>query len=104
MMIDRRTFLLGTALGATIPAAAKLLEWASAVPPHASMMPRLAPGQPDVDPTAMNANLFRIAGWDHCDAIASDHSTAASSDFSARDTGGEPVLISLNQAWRAAWR
>ena len=80
MMIDRRTFIIqGATLLATAPALAVVLPGSSA-----AQTPLMTGA--GTDETSI---LFKIDGWDACDAEVS--------------TGNE-VWLRINQSWRAAWR
>ena len=80
MMIDRRTFILqGATLLATAPALAGVLPRSST-----TQTPLMTGARADANPV-----LFKIDGWDHCDAKASN---------------GNEVWIRINQSWRSAWR
>lgn len=80
MMIDRRTFLIqGATLLATVPALAILLPDEST-----AQTPLMTGAEADENPI-----LFKIDGWDCCDAQVSN---------------GNEVWLRINQSWRAAWR
>jgi hypothetical protein len=85
MMIDRRSFIQCTALLATIPALAALHPLSSIA--EGPLLPGPSPRAPDT--THANDVVFKIDGWDHRDAKASN---------------GNEVLIRIDQSWRAAWR
>ncbi len=85
MMIDRRSFIQCTALLATIPALAALYPLSSMA--EAPLLPGLSPNAADT--TDANFVVFKIDGWDHCEA---------------KDSNGNEVLIRINQSWRTAWR
>jgi hypothetical protein len=89
MTIDRRTFLLGTGLAATVPVFAGLVSLPA-------MSQRLEARPPDELPPA-NATgpgiraegvVFGIAGWGPGD----------------KAPDADTVLFSVNQAWMSAWR
>ncbi len=104
MMVNRRTFILGTALVATAPTVAKLLELSSTAKSDQTMLPVLSPPQPAADRIDSTRNLFRIDGWERRDDDAIDGSTLAVSHPPTHVPADEQVLISLNRSWRAAWR
>jgi hypothetical protein len=104
MVIDRRTFILSTPLVATVPVFATLLSLSPTVPLRSSALPGLSPLQLTTDKTDTNCELFRIDGWDRCDASATAGSTTAASDRAILDPTEGPVLIRINRSWRAAWR
>jgi hypothetical protein len=80
MMIDRRTFMVqGVTLLATAPALAIVLPSAST-----AQTPFIT-----VDGADENFVVFKIDGWDHCEAKASNENE---------------VRFRMNQSWRAAWR
>ena len=85
MTIDRRSFIQRTALLAAIPALAALYPLASIA--EAPLPPGLSPQAADT--TDANFVVFKIDGWDPCDA---------------RVSSGNEALIRINQSWRAAWR
>lgn len=85
MTIDRRSFLQGTALLAAIPTLAALYPLSSmAEAPQPPVLSPQAAGTTDANPV-----VFKIDGWDHCAAKASNENE---------------VLIRINQSWRASWR
>jgi hypothetical protein len=85
MMIDRRSFIQCTVLAAATPTLATLFPLAPMA--EASLVP--GPSPEAADPTTANCVVFKIDGWDHCDAELS--------------TGSE-VWIRINPSWRSAWR
>jgi len=101
-MIDRRTFIVRTARGATTAAFVYLLplSWAQA---HAPLLPSagssLAAGKAD-----RNGVLFKIDGWDRCEDLATDGAKISSADPVTNRTTDNQVLITINQSWRTAWR
>jgi hypothetical protein len=85
MTIDRRSFIQRTALLAAIPTLAALYPLSSTA--ETPLPPALSPqaaGTTDPNPV-----VFKIDGWDHCDAKVSNENE---------------VLIRINQSWRATWR
>lgn len=78
MMVDRRTFIQGATLLAT---ASALAAW---LPRSSTTQTRIAGSETDVNPV-----VFKIDGWDRCDA---------------KGLTGNEVLIRINQSWRTAWR
>jgi hypothetical protein len=80
MMIDRRTFIIQ---GATLLAAAPAL--AVSLPGSSTAQTPLVTGAGAEE----NSILFKIDGWDHCEAEVSN---------------GNEVWLRINQSWRAAWR
>jgi len=80
MMIDRRTFIIeGATLLATAPALAGVLPRSST-----TQTPFVTGVRADA-----NSVLFKIEGWDHCDAKASN---------------ANEMWIRIHQSWRSAWR
>jgi hypothetical protein len=79
-MIDRRTFIIH---GATLLAAAPAL---AVLPPGPSIAqtPLMTRAGAEGNPF-----LFKIDGWDACDAEVSNENE---------------VWLRINQSWRAAWR
>lgn len=103
MMIDRRTFIQGTALVATAPVLAELLSLSSSVQPHASPLPGSLSPQLAAR-TDKNCVVFRIHGWDSCDDVPASGATIASTDPVTNQPAGDQMWISINQSWRTAWR
>jgi len=85
MRIDRRTFIQGAALVATTSAFAALSPPSSVM--QASLVPAQSPSADDA--TDAQSIVFKIHGWDYCDAEVSNESE---------------VWIRINQSWRSAWR
>lgn len=82
MLIDRRTFVQGTALIAV----GDLLSLSSNVRGYASAFPASVPTLMAVGATGPQ-HVFKVDGWDRlCDSL------------------GDEVFIRVNQAWRTAWR
>jgi hypothetical protein len=80
MMIDRRTLIIhGATLLAAAPALAVLLPG-----PSIAQTPHMTRAGADE-----NSILFKIDGWDACDAEVSN---------------GNEVWLRINQSWRVAWR
>jgi len=88
MIIQRRTFLLGTGLIAALPALA------SVKPPLPATRKRSSLPSP-ADASPVTDRVFRIDGWSHPE-------DAQVEDTQGRDGG--PVWISINQSWRTVWR
>jgi hypothetical protein len=86
MMIDRRTFLVGSACVA-VPAVVNLLSPLTLVPDSLSPQPA----------SDANGLTFGIAGWSRPDDGASEGPVSS-------DPGHDQVWISISQSWRAAWR
>ena len=81
-MMDRRIFIQGAALVATVPAIANLLLPSSIAPSNPRSLPvHFAPAQ-----AAADTPLVKIHGWDCC----TDNDSQA--------------VIRMTQSWRAAWR
>ena len=104
MTIDRRTFILRTALFGTAAAVANFLSMSSTVQALASPLP--GPLTTELIAGGMDRNcvVFKIDGWDRCDEKAIDDSTAALSDSVTNDPADDKVLIRINQSWRTTWR
>jgi hypothetical protein len=104
MTIDRRTFILRTALFGTAAAVANSLSMSSTVQALASPLP--GPLTTELIAGGMDRNcvVFKIDGWDRCDEKAIDDSTAALSDSVTNDPADDKVLIRINQSWRTTWR
>jgi len=103
MIVDRRTFIVSTALGATAAGLANLLPLSptlrASLPP-ATLLATL-PGRE----TDRNGVVFKIAGWDCCDAVAMDGSNTATPESVANDpTTDDKVFIRIGLSWRATWR
>jgi len=80
MIVDRRTFMIqGATLLATVPALAVVQPCEST-----AQAPPMTGARGD-----KNAVVFKIDGWDYCDAEASK---------------GNEVYLRINQSWRTAWR
>jgi hypothetical protein len=82
MVIDRRGFMQGAALIVV----GNLLPLSSDIRSYASPSPGFAPTESAVNGTAANL-VFRVNGWD-C----------------LGDSTGDEIFLSVNQAWRTAWR
>jgi hypothetical protein len=81
-MMDRRIFIQGAALVATVPAIANLFSPSSATPSNPEPLPvHSAPAQGPAEST-----LLKIHGWDCC----TDNDSQA--------------VIRITQSWRTAWR
>jgi hypothetical protein len=104
MIIDRRTFILSTALATAAQALAMLPSLLSAVRSHASLLPDSFPPQSPASETDMSCLVFKIDGWDRCGGIAIDGATTAPADLAINDPAGDQMWISINQSWRTAWR
>jgi hypothetical protein len=85
-MMDRRIFMQGAALVATVPAIANLLSLASATPSNTPLNPAPLPGQSAPPQAAAACAPLKIHGWD-CE---SDNDSQA--------------VIRITQSWRTAWR
>jgi len=104
MIVDRRTFILRTALGTTAAAIAALLPLSPTAPAHASLLPSPLPTTLRAGGTDRNCLVFKIDGWDSCDDLAMDGSNTAPADSMINDPAGDRVLIRINQSWRTTWR
>jgi hypothetical protein len=104
MIIDRRTFVQGTALVATAPILVNLLSVSSTARSPASLLPATFPPQSPASETDMSCLAFKIDGWDRCGDISIDSATKVSADAVTDDPAGGQVWISINQSWRTAWR
>jgi hypothetical protein len=82
MLIDRR----GSMQGAALIAVSNLLPLSSDIRSYASPSPDIAPIEGGVIGTAANP-IFRVNEWD-----------------SLGDSTGDEIFVSVNQAWRTAWR
>src|SRR5271165_3672756 len=100
MIVDRRTFIVRTALGAAAAALANLSPPFSTVQGHASLLPSPVPASIAATATGRNSVVFKIDGWDSCGDIAIDASKFSSADFMGNDPAGDRVWISMNQSWR----
>jgi hypothetical protein len=99
MIVDRRTFIVRTALGATAAGLANLLPLSPTAQAHATPLPVTLP----VGETDRNCMVFKINGWD-CDDLAMDASNRASANSLTNDPAGDKVLIRISQSWRTTWR
>jgi|SRR5271165_585679 len=104
MIVDRRTFIVRTALGAAAAALANLSPPFSTVQAHTSLLPSAVPASMAAPATDRDSVVFKIDGWDSCGDIAIDGSKFASADFVSNDPDGDGVWIRMNQSWRATWR
>jgi hypothetical protein len=104
MMLDRRTFIVRTALGATAAALANVLPVSSTAQADVSLQPSSVPAALAAGGTDRSCIVFKIAGWDCCDDIAIDGSKIASADLVTNDPTEDKVLIRINQSWRTTWR
>jgi hypothetical protein len=104
MTIDRRTFILRTALFGTATAVATFLPLASTVQALAS--PLEDPVATELIAGGMDRNcvVLKVDGWDRCDEKAIDGSRAALSDSVTNDPNDGRALIRINQSWRTTWR
>ena len=82
MMIDRRTFILGTELIAAAPAPVSTLPRRLVARPHSLL--RLP-----ADATAVDSPVFMIKGWSHPE--------------DTKEGAGDVVWISVSQSWKTAW-
>ena len=82
MLIDRRGFMQGAALIAV----GNVLSLSSDIRSYGSPGPGFPPTESAVTGTAADI-VFRVNGWD-C----------------LGDSTGDEIFISVNQAWRTAWR
>lgn len=103
MMIDRRTFIVRTAIGAAAAAVASFLSLSSTPQAHASLAD---PSRTELVAGGMDRNsvVFKIDGWDRRDETAIDGSKIASADSAINCPTGDHVLIKINQSWRTTWR
>jgi hypothetical protein len=104
MLIDRRNFILNTTLVASAPALAGLLSLSSTLQAYAELLPRPLTNQIAGGGADMNFVAFKIHGWDRSDDIAINGSKTLSADPMSDDPNGDPVWISVNRSWKAAWR
>lgn len=84
-MINRRSFIQSAIVVAATPALATLFPLSTTARP--SLGPEPSPQAADT--TNPDRCVFKIDGWDHCEAKASD---------------GNEVWIRIDQSWRTAWR
>jgi len=104
MMLDRRTFIVRTALGATAAALVSFLPPSSTGQAHPSPLPNPSPAELAASGTNKNCVTFKIDGWDCPDDIAIDGSKIASADVVNHAPTGDKVLIRINHSWRTTWR
>jgi hypothetical protein len=95
MMIDRRTFILATT--PLVAATSALLMFPSLLPGSVSS-PLVA------SETNINRVVFKINGWDSRDDSGSRGSKTSLTGPVRGDSNSDEVVISINQAWRTAWR
>jgi hypothetical protein len=95
LKIDRRTFIQ---ISAPLVAAASALAGLPSLPRRATW------SQLVVSKTDLKGVVFKIAGWDRCQDVASDCSKTSSAGFMTSDSIGDEVFISVNQSWHTAWR
>ncbi len=103
MNVDRRTFILRTALGTIAAAIAGLLPLSPTAQAYASRLPSPLPTTLPAGGTDQNCLVFKIDGWDSCDD-AMDGSNTAPADSMINDPAADRVLIRINQSWRTTWR
>jgi len=104
MIVDRRTFIVCTAFGAAAAALANLSLPFSTVEAHESLLPSPVPTSVAAAATDRNSVVFKIDGWDCCEAVAIDGSKSVSADFASNGPADDRVRIRMNQSWRATWR
>jgi hypothetical protein len=95
MIVDRRTFIL---VGAPFVAVA------SALASFPSLSLDAAPSQLAAVMDDVKGVVFKIAGWDRCAEVAGDCLGTSSAGLMTSNAMGDEVFISVNQAWRTAWR
>jgi len=104
MIVDRRTFIVSTALSVTAAGLANLLPPSPTAQAHASLVPTPLPTTLPTGGTDRNCVVFKIDGWNCCDDSAIYGSNRASPDSATNDATGDTVLIRINQSWRTTWR
>ena len=97
--MDRRAFIQGVAIVAVAPILANVAAFAA--PVHfnsAPATPKAAAG-PVVSPIEL-----RVRGWHRGGDIAFDQMAAPTAVRTDDSLESKQVLVSVNQAWRSAWR
>jgi hypothetical protein len=99
MGINRRTFIQGAAIIAVAPIVANVMSLATPAQPNPAPITLRTPEGPVVSPIEM-----RVCGWHESGHAAFDRKAPANAERTNDSSESEPVLISVNQAWRTAWR
>jgi hypothetical protein len=95
VIVDRRTFIL---------VSAPFVAVASALATFPPLSLGAASSQLPAVTDDANGVVFKIAGWDRCAEVAGDCLGTSSAGLMTSNAMGDEVFISVNQAWRTAWR
>jgi hypothetical protein len=99
MAMDRRAFIQGAAIVAAAPFIADLVSLTTFAQSNAAEVMHRPSAEMDLRPVEL-----RIQGWHVNRFTAPARETAAAIDHMRGGSEIDEVLVSVNRAWRSAWR